>query len=165
MKKRIQILLVGETWFTFKMDIKGFDVFQSGGYENLSVDLINALKEFEDIEISHLPNHLVAASFPNTIGELNKFDIVVFSDCGKNNILFYPDMCKVPMGPNRLELIKEFVSEGKSFLMCGGWNSFQGLLGIPGYHDSIIEQILPVNIKSSDDRIEKPEGISPKEVC
>jgi len=66
------------------------------------------------------------------------------------------------MGPDRLDLIEEFVTIGKSFIMAGGWNSFQGIKGIPGYHDTVIEEILPVEIKPYDDRVEKPQGVYPE---
>ena len=71
-------------------------------------------------------------------------------------------MFTVPMGPDRLALIRDYVERAGAFVMAGGWNSFQGLNGIPGYHGTLIEEILPVQIQASDDRVETPQGIRPK---
>ncbi len=162
MSQKTNVLLVGETWFVLKMHIKGFDMVPLGGYENFGVWFMEAMSKFEDIEAEHMPNHIALTSFPSTLKDINKYDVIIFSDCGKNTISLYPEMFTVPMGPDRLDLIKEYVEKGKSFVMAGGWNSFQGIRGIPGYHDTVIEEILPVEIQSSDDRVEKPQGITPE---
>lgn len=162
MNEKTKVLLVGETWFVLKMHIKGFDLVTLGGYENFGKWFMEPLSKFEDLELTHMPNHVALTSFPRSMEEINKYDIVILSDCGKNTLQLYPEMFTVPMGPDRLDLIKQFVAEGKSFIMAGGWNSFQGIRGIPGYHDTVIEEILPVQIKPSDDRVEKPQGVCPE---
>ncbi|MBN1837444.1 MAG: cytoplasmic protein [Spirochaetales bacterium] len=161
MAAKPRVLLVGETWFVLKMHIKGFDMVPLGGYENFGRWFVDALSKFDDIEVEHMPNHVALTSFPSTMQEINRYDVIILSDCGKNTLQLYPEMFTVPMGPDRLDVIKEFVTGGKSFVMGGGWNSFQGIRGIPGYHDTVIEEILPVNLKSSDDRVEKPQGARP----
>jgi len=161
MKDKIKVLLVGETWFVLKMHIKGFDMVPLGGYEDFGVWFMEAISKFDDIEAIHMPNHIALTSFPKTIDEISKYDVIILSDCGKNTLLLYPQMFTVPMGPDRLELIKEYVENGGAFIMGGGWNSFQGIRGIPGYHGTVIEEILPVEIQISDDRVEKPQGIYP----
>lgn len=162
MSDKTKVLLVGETWFVLKLHVKGFDLVPLGGYENFGKWFVDALSYFDDIEIEHMPNHIALTSFPRTIEEINRYDVIILSDCGKNTLQLYPEMFTVPMGPDRLELIKQFVTEGKSFIMAGGWNSFQGIRGIPGYNDTVIEEILPVDLKSSDDRVEKPQGVRPE---
>jgi uncharacterized membrane protein len=162
MPPAIRVLLVGETWFTLKMNIKGFDVFQVGGYENFGVWFMEAMSKFEDLQVEHMPNHVALTSFPSALVQLEKYDVVIFSDCGKNTLTLYPEMFVVPMGPDRLGLVREYVQKGKSFIMAGGWNSFQGLNGIPGYHGTVIEEILPVEIQPFDDRVETPQGVRPE---
>jgi uncharacterized membrane protein len=162
MAQKTRILLVGETWFVLRMHIKGFDMVPLGGYEDFGVCFVDALKQFDDIEIVHMPNHIALTSFPRTKEELGEFDVLILSDCGKNTLQLYPELFSVPMGPDRLEVIKSFVSDGGGFIMAGGWNSFQGIRSIPGYHDTVIEEILPVEIRSCDDRVEKPQGIVPQ---
>jgi uncharacterized membrane protein len=161
MADKPRVLLVGETWFVLRMHIKGFDMVPLGGYEDFGVWFVDALKKFDDIELVHMPNHIALTSFPRTVEELSAYDVVILSDCGKNTLQLYPEMFAVPMGPDRLDIIREYVAKGGGFVMAGGWNSFQGIRGIPGYHGTVIEEILPVQIKPSDDRIEKPQGIKP----
>jgi uncharacterized membrane protein len=161
MNKKVKILLVGETWFVVKFHIKGFDTVPLGGYEDFSVWFMDAMKQFPDIEAEHMPNHVALTQFPQTLEEMNKYDVIIFSDVGKNTIQLYPDMFKVPMGPDRLSLIKDYVAGGKSFVMAGGWNCFEGIRGIPGYHDTVVETILPVNMLPYDDRVETPQGVQP----
>ena len=44
--------------------------------------------------------------------------------------------------------------------MVGGWFSFGGFQGQARYHDTPVEECLPVLIKDGDDRRELPEGWS-----
>ncbi len=162
MAERVRVLLVGETWMVLRLHVKGFDLFPLGGYENFGVWFMEAMGRFDDIQAEHMPNHIALTSFPSTPEQINRYDVIIFSDCGKNTICLYPEMFTVPMGPDRLELIREHVEGGRAFVMAGGWNSYQGLRGIPGYHGSVIEQILPVEIQSSDDRVETPQGVRPE---
>lgn len=162
MAEKVRVLLVGETWVTLKINIKGIDMFPVGGYENFGTWFMQAMGKFPDIQAEHMPNHVALASFPSTMQEITRHDVVIFSDCGKNTIALYPEMFTVPMGPDRMALIKEYVEQGGAFAMAGGWNSFQGLNGIPGYHGTPIEEILPVEIQASDDRIEAPQGVRPR---
>ncbi len=161
MVQKTKVLLVGETWFVLKLHIKGFDMVPLGGYENFSIWFMDALKKFEDIEAYHMPNHVALTEFPKTVEDMNKYDVIIFSDTGKNTIQLYPDMFTVPMGPDRLEVLRDFIAQGKGFCMSGGWNSFEGIRGIPGYHDTKVEEILPVNMLPYDDRVEKPQGVKP----
>jgi len=162
MQEKLKVLFVGETWIVHKMHIKGFDMIHLGGYEDFGVFFLERMAEFKDIEIEHMPNHVALASFPRTVEEMNKYDVVILSDCTKNTIQLYPDMFTVPMGPDRLETIREYVGEGKSFIMIGGWASFQGEKAVAGYHGTPVEEILPVEISPNDDRVEKPQGCAPE---
>jgi len=42
--------------------------------------------------------------------------------------------------------------------MCGGYLSFAGIYGSARYHNTPVEEVLPVVISSGDDRRELPEG-------
>ncbi len=161
MPKPVKVLLVGETWFVLKLHIKGFDMVPLGGYENFSVWFMNALKQYDDLAVTHMPNHVALSEFPSSVDALEQYDVVIFSDVGKNTIQLYPDMFTVPMGPDRLDVVRDFVAKGHGFCMGGGWNCFEGIRGIPGYHDTTVEKILPVNMLPYDDRVEKPQGVTP----
>lgn len=157
MRKK-QVLLVGETWTVTKLHTKGFDVVPLGGFEDFSVYFKNAMSDLEDIEISHIPNHLVLSAFPQNLEQLNKFDVIIISDCGRNTLTMYPDMFKMPMGPDRVKLIADYVRSGGSLIMTGGWVNFQGFQEKGNYHGSEIEKVLPVNILDKDDRVERTDG-------
>lgn len=157
-----QVLLVGETWNVTKFHTKGFDVVPLGGYEDFSVYFKEPMNKFEDIEVSHIPNHMVLSAFPQKIEQLNKFDVIIISDCGRNTLTMYPDMFKVPMGENRVKLIADYVRQGGSLIMTGGYVDFQGFQGKGNYHGSEIEKVLPVDIMDRDDRVERTDGTKVK---
>lgn len=159
--QKIRVLFVGETWLVAKFHIKGFDIVPLGGYEDFSVWFTEALKKYPDVDIVHMPNHIALSAFPKTVEELQNYDVLILSDVGRNTLTLYPEMFKVPMGPDKLSLIKDFVKMGGGLVMCGGWMSFQGFRGIANYHGSAIEEILPVKISDNDDRREVSEGIKP----
>ncbi|MBN1187110.1 MAG: hypothetical protein JXB49_32830 [Bacteroidales bacterium] len=161
MKKK-QILMVGKAWATLKFFIKGFDVIPHGGYEDWSVYFKEPMSKYDDLEISHIPNYLVLSMFPQTMEQLSKFDVIIISDCGRNTLTNYPDMYKVPMGPDRIALIADYVRQGGALIMTGGYVDFQGFQGKGNYHGSAIEEVLPVNIMATDDRVEPPQGVEVK---
>src|SRR6056297_1401406 len=99
------VLLVGETWIVTKFHTKGFDVVPLGGYEDFSVYFKEPMKKFDDIEISHIPNHMVLNAFPQKMEDLKKFDVIIISDCGRNTLTMYPDMFTVPMGVDKVKLV------------------------------------------------------------
>jgi uncharacterized membrane protein len=161
-QRRIRVLFVGEAWPTIELHIKGFDVVPLGGYQDYSVWLKKALGVYQDVEIIHMPNCMASDEFPNTLANLKKFDVLILSDVGSNTLVLYPERLRVPMGPNRLNLIKEFVNGGRGVVMIGGYMSFQGIRGMANYHGTPIEEILPVYISKQDDRVEVPEGMIPE---
>lgn len=161
-RRKIKVLLVGETWIVLKFHVKGFDVVPLGGYEDFSRWFREALQAYSDLEVVHLPNHLVMGVFPKDVDELRQHDVLVLSDVGRNTLAFYPDFFQVPMGPDRFPAIREFVQGGGGFIMCGGWMSFQGFRAMAGYHGSPIEEVLPVCISESDDRVEMTDGVQPE---
>ncbi len=159
---KIRALLVGETWVVSKFHIKGFDVVPLGGYEDFSVWFREALKNYADVEIVHMPNHIALTLFPESLSALQEYQVLILSDVGRNTLTFYPDMFRVPMGPGKLTLIQEFVNRGGGLVMAGGWMSFQGFRAMANYHGSPIEEVLPVMICDGDDRVETTEGIKPE---
>jgi uncharacterized membrane protein len=159
---KIKVLFVGETWIVSKFHIKGFDVVPLGGYEDFSVWFQKGLGTYQDLEVFHMPNHMAMGLFPSTLDTLREYDVLVLSDVGRNTLTFYPDVFRVPMGTDRLTLIRDFVQQGGGLLMCGGWMSFQGFRGMANYHGSPVEEALPVSLCEGDDRVETPEGVKPE---
>jgi uncharacterized membrane protein len=161
-QETLKVLLVGETWIVSKFHIKGFDVVPLGGYEDFSIYFREALQKYADLEVDHLPNHLALSMFPQTLEELKKYDVLILSDVGRNTLTLYPDVFRVPMGKDKLTLIRDFVAEGGALVMCGGWMSFQGFRAMANYHGSPVEEALPVHIQTTDDRVETTEGVKPE---
>lgn len=161
-QEKIKVLLVGETWIVSKFHIKGFDVVPLGGYEDFAMWFKDALAPNPNLNIIHMPNHIALGMFPDNLADLQQYDVLILSDVGRNTLTFYPDMFKVPMGPDKLKLIQEFVKNGGGIVMCGGWMSFQGFRGIANYHNSPMEEILPVHLYEGDDRVESSEGVKPE---
>ena len=157
-----RVLFLGETWTVTKIHTKGFDVVQLGGFEDYSVYLTNALKRYSDIEITHLPNHLILDKFPQSLQDLRAFDVMIVSDSGRNTLTMYANMFTVPMGPDRLQMIEKYVKEGGGFIMAGGYVCFQGFQEKGNYHGSQIERLLPVHISERDDRVETTAGVTPR---
>jgi len=159
-----KILLAGESWETFSIHIKGFDTFFTSKYEEGAKWLIEALED-AGYEVDFIPNQHAASKFPTEMEEISQYDTVILSDIGSNTLLLHPDTFEksIPT-PNRLKLIREYVKEGGSFLMVGGYMSFQGIDAKSKYKDSPIEEILPVVMMATDDRVEVPEGMYPEAV-
>jgi uncharacterized membrane protein len=66
--------------------------------------------------------------------------------------------------PNRRRALAEYVHGGGGLAMAGGYYSFGGIYGAAHYHRTSVEEVLPVEIAPHDDRVEVPEGFSPKVV-
>jgi uncharacterized membrane protein len=161
---KIRVLLAGESWVSTTTHLKGWDFFSSTAYATGQAYLQAALTT-AGMEFTHLPNHLADSQFPNTLEGLAVYDVIILSDIGANTLLLHPDTWLYGRPtPNRLRLLKEWVSGGGGLAMCGGYYSFSGIYGAARYRRTPVEEILPVNILPYDDRIEAPEGVSPEVV-
>jgi len=63
--------------------------------------------------------------------------------------------------PNRCDVIKNYVLEGGSLLMIGGYMTFSGVDAKGKWGMTPVQDVLPVKIINTDDRKEHPEGIKP----
>ena len=158
---KIHVLFVGESWFIQTTETKGVDYFTTYRYEECAY-IMKDLFEAGGIDFTHIPSHRVEFDFPETLEELQKYDIVMFSDCGANTFLL-PTKTFIQGNPsvNKLALVRDYVAEGGSFCMIGGYLTFMGFEGKGRYKRTPIEEIMPVEFYESDDRAEHPEGFSP----
>lgn len=156
-----EVLFVGESWATIGFHLKGFGIYTSGEYDEGGTPLIEAL-EAHGCRVTYLRNHEVDKRFPKNRSELARFDVVVLSDVGADTFLLRPATLKQSkiLG-NPLQDIADHVAEGAGFLMVGGYLSFSGFGGNACYPNTVIADILPVEMLRGDDRIERPEGLSP----
>jgi len=158
----MRVLFAGEAWPTILLELIGFDAFHMGRFDDYGKWFKDAMRKFADVDVVHMTNHVALSSFPGSVDDLNVFDVVMLSDIGSNTLVLYPDEYRVPMGPNRLKVVRDYVKQGGGFLMAGGWYSFSGVTGRAKYHDTAVEDALPVEIDRWDDRVETPEGVTPR---
>jgi uncharacterized membrane protein len=156
------VLLAGESWITTSTHLKGFDFFSSTHYAT-GGDFLMAALSAGGMKVTYLPSHDAAKSFPLELGRLQEYSVIILSDIGSNTLLLPPEVfLEGKRVPNRLELLKEYVSQGGGLVMAGGYLSFQGIYGAARYQRTPIGEVLPVAMLSTDDRVEKPEGVIPR---
>lgn len=156
-----KVLLAGESWINASVDHKGFDPFPHSQLEIGCADLLKALRDLGN-DVTHMKSHSVAEEFPQTLEELNQYDVVILSDVGANTLLLSPTVFSSgDVAPNRLKLLREWVEQGGGLMMAGGYLSFQGFQAKANYAGTAIEDVLPVSIHRYDDRVETPEGAVP----
>lgn len=154
----IRTLFVGESWSTTEFHVKGVDSFITSRYVEAGLVLREALSA-DGYELTYLPSQLVPDRFPTTRGDLDAYDVILFSDIGSNSLLlsstvFYEGQ----VAPNRLELVRDWVAAGGGFGMIGGYMSFQGIEGKANYANTVLADVLPVRMMAGDDRVETPQG-------
>lgn len=137
----------------FSVEFKGFGTYV------WSEDFLKALKEARH-SVTHMQNWEAHACFPQDPEVLNQYQLVILSDVERDVLLLYPERERIPMGRDRLRLIRDYVRLGGALLMLGGWSSFTGRMGVGMYHRTPIEEALPVEcLPVNDDRVEAPEGV------
>ncbi len=161
MMSDIKVLLAGESWVSTTTHVKGFNQFWTSEYQT-GIDGLKRALEGSEVVLTHLPGHLVPTEFATESQALAEYDVIVLSDIGADSLLLHPDtLIRSQRTPNRLKLIAKTVEAGTGFLMIGGYYSFQGIYGAARYHRTPIEDILPVAMQATDDRVEVPEGFAP----
>ena len=88
---------------------------------------------------------------------------MILSDLGFNSVNLQPGNTqpfKVPMGPDRIQGLHDYVVQGGGFMMIGGWLSFSGIQGKGLWGGTKIEEIMPVTCepRGVDDRMEITQG-------
>lgn len=157
----VKILIAGESWITLSTHLKGFDFFMNADFGGGADKIIDSLKESGN-QVDYLPNHEAARKFPQTMDELSKYDVVMLSDIGANTLLLHPDTFnRSQRTPNRLKLLADWVRAGGGLVMVGGYLTFQGIYGAGCWHQTPVEDVLPVTLRPNDDRMEVPEGFNP----
>lgn len=157
----VTVLLAGESWITHSMHVKGFDTFTNSSYHEGGTAMIEAMRA-GGLEVTYQPAHIAMDAFPSTVEALEAFDVVILSDIGANSLLL-PTRTFVASetSPNRLALLGDYVRGGGGFLMIGGYLTFQGIEGKACYAGTPVDDILPVKLFATDDRSERPEGVTP----
>lgn len=163
-KENLRVLIAGESWVTHSIHQKGFDSFTTTEYAE-GVEWLRAALEGGGFEIDYQPSHVAARDFPSTARALSDYACVILSDIGVNTLLLHPDtfVRSRPL-PNRLDAIRDYVRLGGGLVMVGGYLSFQGIDAKARYQGTAVEEVLPVEIDGHDDRVEAPQGVTPRVV-
>ncbi|MHB0897560.1 MAG: glutamine amidotransferase [Spirochaetales bacterium] len=161
MSRKLKVLFAGEAIYVLTSIFKGRDTIEIGKYAEHGRFFLGAMKD-NGIECDYIPTNKVMEEFPWTLEELKKYDAIAVSDVGSDTFLVSERTMNGERTPNRLKLIEQYVNEGGSYLMWGGYISFTGLYGKGFYKNTPIEKILPVEMLQTDDRVEVPEGFLPK---
>lgn len=157
-----KVLLAGESWMSYTTHTKGFDSFYTSTYETGEKWLKAALEKAGYV-VEFLPNHLASEEFPFKIEELKAYDAIILSDIGANTLLLPTEtFTRSIKMPNRCNLIRDYVLEGGALLMIGGYLTFSGVDAKGKWQDTAVQEVLPVKILSTDDRMEHCEGVFPK---
>ena len=100
----------------------------------------DALNSDPDIEVKHLTNWDAYRNFPKSPDDFTEYDVVFLSDVESEVLLLYPEWTQAPMRPNRLKSLRDYVYNGGSFGMIGGWSSFSGRFGTAAYQGTPVEE-------------------------
>lgn len=162
-ERKPRLLFVGETLIDSGMHAKGSNVFIQPRYVEDGQDFVRALENL-GVLVERLPAHLVSSRFPRTIEALDQYDIVVISDVGADSFDLTPECMAGVRGVRVLQVLTDWISQGGSLLMIGGYMSFAGYQGAARYQDSPLADVLPVEIARYDDRVERSDGVDPQVV-
>ncbi|HEY0248506.1 MAG TPA: glutamine amidotransferase [Gryllotalpicola sp.] len=154
-----RILIAGESWITTSTHTKGVDDFTVHSYTE-GVHQLKAALEAGGHTVTHLPAHLVPTQFPSDRAALSAYDIVVLSDIGANSLQLAPDVFdRAQRGSDRIGELAEWVRQGGSLLMIGGYLSFSGFQARAAFARTALVDVLPVELIDADDRVERPAGL------
>jgi uncharacterized membrane protein len=157
-----RVLIAGESWITQSTHIKGVDSFTTSSYA-VGVEPLRRALESRGHEVVHLPAHLVPARFPGDAAALAEYDVVVLSDIGANSLQLAPEVFEQARpGADRIDTLRRWVGDGGGLLMVGGYLSFTGFEAKAAYRNTVLHEVLPVELLPEDDRVELPAGAKPE---
>ena len=156
----MKVLLAGESWHEISIYVKARNVTMSSSYTEAGEYLVAAL-ESAGADVTYQPCHVAYRAFPRTRRELDGYDLVVLSDIGAESLWLTPEVSAGETDADRLQVVADWVEDGGSVGMIGGYMSFAGENGQAGYGRTPLADVLPVEISSHDDRIERPAGTRP----
>ena len=159
-----RILLAGETFAISQSISIGYDTLRSNAYANGAQYFLAAMNG-SAYEIEHLASERCETDFPRHLPDLSQYSAIILSDIGALSLLFSAETRVGLPSPNRLVLLHDWVKQGGGLMMAGGYNSFQGMMGTARYHDTPVEDCLPVLCSPFADGLEAPEGLAPQVVA
>jgi uncharacterized membrane protein len=156
-----RVLVAGESWIKHTVHLKGFDHFHTTEYEEGGAAFLATLVD-AGFEVDYVRAHEVSGNFPRDREALSVYDAVILSDIGSNSFLLTDEsFLRSEVSTNRLIELAAYVKGGGGLVMIGGYLSFSGIDGRARYGQSPLAEVLPVEMLDRDDRVERPEGVSP----
>lgn len=155
-----RVLLAGETFTLVQAAVSGFSVGQSSRYANGAKHFLAAMQGTNFV-IEQLPSERCEGDFPQSLEALQDYSAIILSDIGALTLLFTPESRQGHVSVNRLRLLCDYVDKGGSLMMAGGYTSYQGIDGQARFHETSVEDCLPVICLPHPDGIEAPEGLLP----
>ena len=157
-----KILFAGESWISMTTHIKGFDTFVTSYRGEGATRLIKILTDCGH-NVNYLSNEVASEQFPFSKDELLEYDVVFLSDIGSNTLLLSEGtFTKSEFLPDRCESLRDYVRDGGSLCMIGGYMSFSGIDAKARYGKTALAEVLPVEVLDEDDRCEVPQGVIPE---
>lgn len=157
----MKILFLGETYTASHTYYRGADYVTLPEYANTGAAFAEMLRS-QGFVVTHLASHEVAALCPVTREGFAEYDAVILSDVGSNTMLTQTGIGPGEKRTNRLEELRAYIKAGGGLLMCGGYFGFSGIQNTARYGMTPLAEALPVEILNYDDRVECPEGVSPR---
>ncbi len=156
----MHVLLAGETFSVTTMAAAGVDVVTGHSWSN-GATAFNAALAKSGIKVTQIGGERCGAEFPCDLDALARYDAVAISDVSALTLLVTPETRAGRVGVNRLELLKTYVENGGGLMMAGGYMGFQGMFGTARYHDTAVEDVMPIQCMPVPDGLEAPEGLTP----
>ena len=153
----MDVLLAGETFAATTSVAIGGDVLTSATTIN-GATAFNAALAVAGIAVTQIGGERCAAEFPDDLDALARYQAVVISDVGALTLLVTPDARAGRVGINRLEVLKAYVESGGGLMLAGGYMGFQGCWD-SRFHDTAVEDVLPVGCLPYCDGMEVPQGL------
>jgi uncharacterized membrane protein len=154
----MKILLAGETFSATTSVASGAEVLTSAAYVN-GATAFNAALAAEGISVTQIGGERCPAEFPYDLEALATYEAVVISDVGALSLLITPQARAGHVGVNRLDVLKAYVEGGGGLMLAGGYMGFQGMFGTARFHDTPVEDVLPVRCLPFSDGLEVPQGL------
>ncbi len=154
----MKLLLAGETFAATTSVAAGGDVLTSATWVN-GATAFNAALATEGIAVTQIGGDRCATEFPYDIDALAEYQAVVISDVGALTLLVTPEARAGRVGVNRLDVLKAYVEGGGGLMLAGGYMGFQGMFGTARFHDTPVEDVLPVRCLPFSDGLEVPQGL------
>ena len=156
-----RLLLAGETFAYVEAAASGRSIGLSSRYANGATHFLAAM-EGTSFAIEQMPSERCEADFPKSAEALECYSAVILSDVSALTLLFTPEIAtgacvrQSPEAPVRL-------CRERRQLDDGGWlyESYQRMEGRAHYHETPVEDCLPVIWLPSSDALEAPEGLLP----